>query len=58
MMTKPLGPQFKDHDEDEDGPYCNNCSTDMGETLEWSDIAYIHPSNRIPCKGCGTIEYK
>lgn len=54
----------KDHissqfdDDEDDGPYCNNCSTDMGEALEWSDISYIHPSNRIPCKGCGTTEYE
>ena len=37
----------------QDGPLCNNCSDDMGEALEWHDRESIHPSNRVPCVGCG-----
>lgn len=45
-------------DEEDDGPYCPDCSTDIGENLEawdyWqNERPKIRPENRIPCKGCG-----
>lgn len=52
-MPKPTGPQFQMHEEDEDGPYCNNCATDMEEAMDWHDRESIHPANRVPCVGCG-----
>lgn len=45
-----------EHTED-DGPYCNNCSDDIEEVFEWTgpDRQAIHPSKRVPCKGCGAV---
>lgn len=55
-MPKPDGPQF--HSEDDEGPYCPECATDMGETFEAMDYwqnerPRIHPKDRLACKGCG-----
>lgn len=54
--SKHLSHQFSG--QDEDGPYCPDCSDDIGETLEARDYwenerPKIRPENRIPCKGCG-----
>jgi hypothetical protein len=51
-MPVPTGPQFQQQ-EDQEGPYCSNCSDDMEEVMEWHDRENIHPSKRIPCVGCG-----
>lgn len=52
--SKHLSDQF---DNEDDGPYCANCSDDIEEVMEWhsSDRERIRPENRIPCKGCGAI---
>lgn len=52
-MPAPTGPQFQQFDEDEDGPYCNNCTDDIEEAMDWNDRESIHPANRVPCVGCG-----
>lgn len=54
-MPIPNGPQFQKHQEqaDEDGPYCNNCTDDIEEAMDWNDRESIHPANRVPCVGCG-----
>lgn len=55
MAKEHLGKQFV-QDEDDDGPYCPNCSDDMGVAFdEWPSREEIHPLKRIPCKGCGAI---
>lgn len=55
-MPRPDGPQFR-HLDDDDGPYCANCSNDIEEVFEWNsqDRQDIHPDKRVPCKGCGAI---
>ncbi len=45
--------QFQMNEEDQDGPYCNNCTDDMEEAMDWHDRENIHPSKRLPCVGCG-----
>lgn len=54
-MPKPTGKQFQQ--EAEDGPYCNNCSDDFEEVMEWNsrDRQDVRPENRVPCVGCGAI---
>lgn len=49
MKKEHMGPQF---DED-DGPYCSDCSDDMEEVMEWHAREEIHPSKRLPCVSCG-----
>ena len=45
-----------DYEGDDEGPYCNNCSDDMEEVMEWHDRdKNLHPAKRVPCKGCGAI---
>ncbi len=55
-MVGKLGPQFQNYDED-DGPYCSDCSDDMEEVMEWNsrDRQDVRPENRVPCKGCGAV---
>ena len=51
-----LNPNLFKHEE-EDGPYCSNCTDDIEEVLEWNDPdrKRIHPLLRVPCVNCGAI---
>jgi hypothetical protein len=50
--------QFREPDENDEGPYCPDCAEDVYEWDEAVDYwnnerAKIRPENRTPCKGCG-----
>lgn len=57
-MPRPNGPQFREYDEDDEGPYCPDCAQDVFEWEEASDYwqnerPKIKPEYRVACKGCG-----